>query len=60
MTTERNDITPLLGRDWLRKIRLTIGNIRSEDNSQSEKTQTVEKFSDLFRNSTTIKLAKKT
>ena len=35
--TERNDITPLIGMDWLKKFRLTIGNIRLDENSQSEK-----------------------
>ena len=44
LITERNDITPLLGKDWLKKFRLTIGNIRLDDNSQSEKKQVVEKF----------------
>ena len=55
LITERNDITPLLGMDWLKNFRLTIGNIRLDDNSQSEKTQIVENFPDLFRNNTTIK-----
>ena len=56
--TERNDITPLLGMDWLKKFRLTIGNIRLDENSQSEKRQIEEKFSEFFRNNTTIKDAK--
>ena len=55
LITERNDITPLLGMDWLKKFRLTIGNIRLDENSQSEKRQIVKKFPDLFRNNTTIK-----
>ena len=55
LITERNDITPLLGMDWLKKFRETIGNIRLDDNSQSEKKQTAEKFPDLFRNNKTIK-----
>ena len=55
LITERNDITPLLGMDWLKKFRLTIGNIRLDENSQSEKRQIVEIFPDLFRNNTTIK-----
>ena len=41
--------------DWLKKFRLTIGNIRLDDNSQLETKQIVEKFPDLFRNNTTIK-----
>ena len=55
LITERNDITPLLGKDWLKKFKLTIGNIRLDDNNQSEKRQIVEKFPDLFKNNTTIK-----
>ena len=55
LITERNDITPLLGMDWLKKFKLTIGNIRFDDNNQSEKRQIVEKFPDLFKNNTTIK-----
>ena len=27
LITERNDITPLLGMDWLNKIKVTIGKI---------------------------------
>ena len=55
LITERNDITPLLGMDWLKKFRLTMENIRLDENRQSEKRQIVEKFPDLFRNNTTIK-----
>ena len=57
LITKRNDITPLLGMDSLKKFGLTIENIRLDDNSQSEKKQIVEKFPDLFRNNTTIKNA---
>ena len=28
LITERNDITPLLGMDWMKQFKLTIGNIR--------------------------------
>ena len=52
---ERNDKTLLLGMDWLKTFRLTIGNIRLDENSQSEKRHIVDKFSVLFRNNTTIK-----
>ena len=38
-----------------KKIKLTIRNIRLDENSQSEKRQNVEKFQDLFRNNTTVK-----
>ena len=53
--TERNDITPLLEMDWLKKFRLAIRNIRLDENSQSEKRQILVKFPDSFRNNTTIK-----
>ena len=43
LITERNDITPLLGLDWMKKFILTIRNIRLEDNSQSEKRRVIEK-----------------
>ena len=54
LITERNDITPLLGMDWMKKFKLTIGNIRTEENNQSEKKRVIEKFPDLFKNNTTI------
>ena len=38
LITERNDITPLLGMDWLKKFKLPIGNIRLDNNNQSEET----------------------
>ena len=41
--------------DWMKKIKLTIGNIRTEENNQSEKKRVIEKFPDLFKNNTTIK-----
>ena len=49
LITERNDITPLLGMDWMKKFKLTIGNIRTEENNQSEKKRVIEKFPDLFK-----------
>ena len=55
LITERNDITPLLGMDWLKKFKPTIGNIRLDENNQSEKRRIIEKFPDLFQNNTTIK-----
>ena len=55
LITERNDITPLLRMDWMKKIKLTIGIIRVQDNNQSEKKRIFEKFPDLFKNNTTIK-----
>ena len=55
LIAERNDITTLLGMDWMKKFNLTIGNIRLEDNSQSKKRRVIEKYPDLFKNNTTIK-----
>ena len=57
LITERNDILQLFGMGWLKKFKLTIGNIRLDEDSQSEKGQIVEKFPDLVRNKTTIKVA---
>ena len=37
LITERNDITTLLGMDWLKKFNLTIRSIRLNENNQSEK-----------------------
>ena len=56
LITGRNDITPLLGMDWMKKFKLTIGNIRTEKSNQSEKKRVIEKFPDLFKNNTTIKV----
>ena len=55
LITERNDITPLLGINWMKKFNLTIGNFRTEDTNQLEKRRVIEKFPDLFKNNTTIK-----
>ena len=41
--------------DWLKKFNLTIRNIRSDENNQSDKKQVIELFPDLFKNNTTIK-----
>ena len=37
LKTERTDITPLLGMDWMKKFKLTIGKIQLSDNNQSER-----------------------
>ena len=58
LITEQKDITPLLGIDWLKTFQLTIGNIRLDEDNQSEKRHIIEKFPDLFKNNTTIKDAK--
>ena len=55
LITERNDITPLHGMDWMKKFKLTIGSIRIQGNNQSEKKRIFEKFPDFFKNNTTIK-----
>ena len=34
LITERNDITPLLGMNWVKKFKLTIGNIQVDKNNQ--------------------------
>ena len=39
MITKRNGIPPLLGMDWLKKLDLTIRNIRLDENNQSEKNK---------------------
>ena len=49
LITDGNDITPLLGRDWMKKFNLTIGNIRLEDTRQSEKRRVIEKVSRFFQ-----------
>ena len=41
--------------DWMKEFNLTIRNIRTDENHQSEKKRVSEKFPDLFKNNTTIK-----
>ena len=53
LITERPDITPFLGMDWLKTFRLTIG-IQLAENNQSEKERLINKFPDLFENNETI------
>ena len=55
LITERTDITPLLGMDWMKIFKLTIGRIQLAENNQSEKEGIVNKFPDLFENNETIK-----
>ena len=52
---ERTDITPLLGMDWMRTFKLTIGKIQLTENNQSEKERIFGKFQDLFENNETTK-----
>ena len=55
LITERTDITSLLGMDWMKKFKLTIGRIQLADNNQSEREKVFAKFPDLFENNVTIK-----
>ena len=55
LITERTDMTPLLGMDWMKKFKLTISKIQLADNNQSEREKVFNKFSDLFENNETIK-----
>ena len=55
LITERTDITPLLGMDWMKTFRLPIGRIQLAENNQSEKERIINNFPDLFENNETIK-----
>ena len=55
LITERTDITPLLGIDWMRTFKLTIGKIQLAENNRSEKKRVFANFRDLFENNETIK-----
>ena len=55
LITERADITPLLGMDWMKRFKLTIGEIQLAEIGQSEKERIINKFPDLFENNRTIK-----
>ena len=55
LITERTDITPLLGMDWMKTFKLPIGRIQLTENNQSEKEKIINKFPDLFENNETIK-----
>ena len=55
LITERTDITPLLGMDWMKKFKLTISKIQLAKNKQSEREKVFNKFPDLFENNETIK-----
>ena len=55
LITERTDITPLLGMDWMKKFKLTMGRIQLPEINQSEKEKVINKFTDLFENNRTIK-----
>ena len=55
LITERTDITPLLGMDWMKKFKLTIRRIQIAEYNQSEREKIFNKFPDLFENNDTIK-----
>ena len=55
LMTERTDITQLLGMDWMKTFKLTIGRIQLAENNQSECEKIFIKFPDLFENNKTIK-----
>ena len=55
LITERTDITPLLGMDWMKKFKSTIGRIQLTEPNQSEKEKVIKKFPDLFETNRTIK-----
>ena len=55
LISERADITPLLGMDWMKRFKLTIGKIQLAEIGQSEKERINNKFPDLFENNRTIK-----
>ena len=44
LITKRNDITPLFGMHWMKKINLSIENIPLEDNVQSERDEYSKSF----------------
>ena len=54
LITERTDITPLLGMDWMKKFKLTIDKIQLAENNQSEREKVFNKFPDLSENNEKI------
>ena len=49
LITERDDITPLLGMDWMKKFNLTIRNVRTDEKNQSKKKRVIEKAPGLIQ-----------
>ena len=45
LITERTDITPLLGMDWMKTFILTIGIVQLAKNNQSERGKKFGKYS---------------
>ena len=52
-------MTPLLGMDWMKKFKLTIGKIQLPETNQPEREKVFNKFRDLFENNETIKDTKR-
>ena len=55
LITERTEMTPLLGMDWMKKFKLTIGKIQLAENNQSEREKVFNKLPELFENNETKK-----
>ena len=55
LITERTDMTPLLGMDWMKKFKLLIGKIQLAENNPSEHEKLFNNVPDLFENNETIK-----
>ena len=55
LITGRTDKTPLLGMDWMKRFKLTIGRIQLAETNQSEKERVINKFRDRFEKNRTIK-----
>ena len=55
LVTGRTGITSLLGMDWMKAFKLTIGRIQLAENSQSGRERIFGKFQDFFENNETTK-----
>ena len=55
LITERTDITPLLGMDWMKTFKLTIGRMQLAEINQSEEEKIINRFPVSFENNETIK-----
>ena len=55
LITERTDMTPLLGMDWMKNFKLTIGKIQLAKTNKPEREKVFNKLTDLFEKNETIK-----
>ena len=55
LITERTDISPLLGLDWMRTFELTVSEIQLAENNESDKEKMFGNIRDLFEINETIK-----